>query len=288
MSELEQKDASDVIGLIAGDGRLPVVLAAAVKSRGHRLVCVMINGEQTELARLADHAYRVGFGELHRILEAFATHGVRRVLLTGRAPRERFLGGGDSAFRQWMEGSSDRRDHALFQQGVQRLAGLGIEVASPLEFVGDLLTPAGVLTRRSPTDEEWHDARAGMQVAKTIAALDIGQTLVLKRGIMLAVEAAEGTDETIRRGGAIAEGAVVVKASRPHQDERFDLPTAGVQTVYALRDARAVVLVLEAGQTLLVDRAETVAAADAAGIAIVGLEATGFGVRGSGFGPQTK
>ena len=266
-------EVNEVIGLVAGDGRLPVVLAAAVKSRGLRLVCVMIDGEQAELARLADHAYRVGFGELHRILEAFGTHGVRRVLLAGRTPRASLIGGGDRAFRQWVEGASDRGDHALFQQGVQRLAGLGIEVASPLEFVHDLLTPRGVLTKRSPTDEEWNDVRAGMQVAKTIAALDIGQTLVLKRGIMLAVEAAEGTDQTIRRAGTISEGAVVVKASRPHQDERFDLPTAGLQTIHALRDARAAVLVLEAERTLLVDRAEAIAAADAAGIAIVGLEA---------------
>lgn len=273
----------ETIGLIAGDGRLPIVLAAAVKSRGHRLVCVMINGEQNELAALADHAYRVRFGELHRILEAFATHGVRRVLLTGRAPRANVIGAGDPAFRQWVEGASDRSDHALFLQGVQRLAGLGIEVASPLEFVRDLLMPEGVLTQRAPTDEEWEDARLGMRLAKTIAALDIGQTLVLKRGVMLAVEAAEGTDQTIRRAGTIAGAAVVVKSSRPQQDERFDLPTAGVQTMHALRDARAAVLVLEAGRTLLVDRAEAIAAADAAGITIVGLEGPGLDVRGSGF-----
>lgn len=247
------------------------MLAAAVKSRGLRLVCIMINGEQGELVRLADHSYRVGFGELHRILEAFGTHGVRRVLLAGRTPRASLIAGGDRAFRQWMEGASDRSDHGLFQQGVERLAGLGIEVASPLEFVHDLLTPRGVLTKRSPTDEEWDDARTGMRIAKKIAGLDIGQTLVLKRGVMLAVEAAEGTDQTIRRAGTITDGAIVVKASRPHQDERFDLPTAGAQTVHALRDARAAVLALEAERTLLVDRAEALAAADAAGIAIVGL-----------------
>jgi DUF1009 family protein len=275
---------SETIGLIAGDGRLPVVLAAAVKSRGHRLVCVMINGEQAELARLADHSYRVGFGELHRILEAFAAHGVRRVLLTGRAPRANVIGSGDRAFRQWVEGASDRSDHALFLQGVQHLRGLGIEVASPLEFVRDLLVPNGILTKRTPTDEEWDDARAGMRIAKTIAALDIGQTVVLKRGVILAVEAAEGTDQTIRRAGTIAGSAVVVKSSRPHQDERFDLPTAGVQTIQVLRDARASVLALEAERTLLVDRADAIAAADAAGIAIVGLKAEVSGARGQGSG----
>ena len=277
---------TDVVGLIAGDGRLPVVLAAAVKSRGLRLVCVMITGEQAELVRLADHAYRVGFGDLHRILEAFGTHGVRRVLLAGRTPRASLIGGGDRAFRQWVEGASDRSDHGLFQQGVQRLAALGIEVASPLEFVRDLLTPEGVLSKRLPTDEEWDDARAGMRIAKTIAALDIGQTIVLKRGVMLAVEAAEGTDQTIRRAGTISDGAVVVKAARPHQDERFDLPTAGMQTIQALRDARAAVLALEAGRTLLVDRAEAIAAADAAGIAIVGVEAPPPASGAQGPGPE--
>lgn len=278
---MKKEEGFDVIGLIAGDGRLPVILAAAVKSRGHRLVCVMIDGEQAELAKLADHAYRVGFGELHRILEALAAHGVRRVLLTGRAPRAGFLSGGDIAFQQWFGSAPDRADQGLFQQGLQRLAGLGIEVASPLEFVSDLLTPSGALTKRSPTDEEWRDARTGMEAAKTIASLDIGQTLILKRGVILAVEAAEGTDQAIRRAGAIAAGSVVVKVSRPHQDERFDLPTTGMQTVHALRDARAAVLALEAGRTLLVDRSESIAAADAAGIAIVGLAPTGFG-------PHTK
>ncbi len=275
---------SNVIGLIAGEGRLPVILAEAVRARGLHLICIVIDGEHTDLARLSDHIYRVGFGEMERILDALGTHGVRRVLLAGRAPRAKVIGGGDRSFRRWVEGSSDRGDHALFLEVVQRLAQLGIDVLSPLEFIRDRLTPPGVLTSRRPTSEEQDDIALGMRVARTIAALDLGQTLVLKRGVMLAVEAAEGTDQTIRRGGTLAEGAVVVKAARPHQDERFDLPTAGAQTVVALRDARASVLALEAGRTLLLDRAEAVAAADAAGVAIVGVEFQGSGVRGQGSG----
>ena len=261
----------EVVGLIAGEGRLPVVIAEAVRARGLRLICVMIDGEPADLARLADHIYRAGFGEMERILDALRTHGVRRVLLAGQFARAKVIGSGDRSFRRWVEGASDRGDQALFLESAQRLAGLGIEVLSPLEFIRDLLTPPGVLTSRWPTAEEQDDIALGMHVARAIAALDLGQTLVLKRGVMLAVEAAEGTDQTIRRGGTQAEGAVVVKAARPQQDERFDLPTAGTQTIVTMRDARASVLALEAGRTLLLDRAEVVAAADAAAIAIVGV-----------------
>ncbi|MBI2247632.1 MAG: LpxI family protein [Armatimonadetes bacterium] len=268
------QDASDVVGLIAGEGRLPVVIAEAVKARGLRLICVLINGEQPELARLADHTYHAGFGEMERIFDAFGAHGVRRVLMAGQAPRAQVIGGGDRSFRRWVKDSADPRDHSLFLHSVARFAELGYEICSPLEFVRDLLTPAGVLTTRQPTDAEWDDIRLGMQIAGTIAELDVGQTLVLKRGVILAVEAAEGTDETIRRAAGLASGAVVVKAARRHQDERFDLPTAGLQTVFMLRDARAAVLALEAGRTLLLDRAEVVTAADADGIAVVGATLT--------------
>lgn len=264
----------EVISLIAGAGRFPVVVAEAIKARGHPLVCITVQGDGAELAPLADYHYRATFGEMQQIITILGTHGVRRVVLAGQTSRTQLIGGGDEKFHQWLAAAGDRRDHLVFLQGVRQLAQQGIEVASPLEFVGDLAVPPAVLTARRPSDAEWDDIRLGMTIARAMAGLDVGQTVVLTRGVILAVEAAEGTDETIRRGGAMAEGAVVTKAARPNQDDRFDLPTIGLQTVATLRAARASVLAVEAGRTLLLDRGPTIAAADAAGITILGVQLT--------------
>ncbi len=266
-------DTREVIGLIAGSGRLPELLAEAVKARGHRLVAVTIEGDGSSLAEIADHSYRIAFGQVDEIRSLLQAHHVRRAMLAGRVPRVLLVHGGDPTTRQALASLGDRRDHAALKLVARLFAQSGITVVSPLEFVADLVAPAGVLTRRAPSDEEWADIRFGMTVARAVAALDVGQTVVVKDGVILAVEAAEGTDATIQRAGAMIEGTRVIKAARPWQDDRFDLPTVGLQTVEVLTTAHASALAVEANRTLLLDRAQTLAAADAAGIALVGVEA---------------
>ncbi len=264
----------DVLALIAGTGRLPAVLASAITSRGHRLVAITVEGDGTDLARLADVWYRVGIGEVRRMTELLASHGVRRVLVAGSVSRSRFVVEGDPEVRERLDRLADRGDQAMFQQvALHIFAQAGVEVGSPLEFVGGLLAGEGALARRAPTDREWDDIRRGMRLARAVAALDLGQTVVLKRGIVLAVEAAEGTDDAIRRGAGFADGVVIIKAARPHQDERFDLPTVGVNTIETMAASGAAVLAVEAGATLFVDRDEAIALADRHGIAIVGVPA---------------
>lgn len=267
----------DAIGLIAGGGTLPIVLARAVKARGHPLVCLALDDADTSLGTLADHTYHVHFGQVEDVIAALRRHGARRVLMAGRVSRADLVDRGDAMFRRWLGEAPDRRDQSVFRRGVQRLHDLGVEVASPLEFAPELAIPAGVLTRRAPTELEWHDIRLGLSVARTVAALDAGQTVVLKQGVILAVEAAEGTDAAIRRGGGLAAGSVVVKAARPDQDPRFDLPTIGAQTIALLQDVGAAVLAVDAGKTLLLDRREAVAMADRAGLALVGVDAADAG-----------
>lgn len=264
--------APDAIGIVAGGGNLPLVLAKAVKARGHPLVCLALDDADAALVSLADHTYHVQFGQVEDVIAALRRHGVRRVLMVGRVSRADLVDRGDAVFRGWLGEAPDRRDQAVFRRGLQRLHDLGVDVVSPLEFASELAVPTGVLTRRAPADSEWQDIRLGISVARTVAALDAGQTVVLKRGVILAVEAAEGTDATIRRGGALAAGSIVVKAARPDQDPRFDLPTIGVQTVELLQEVGATVLAVEAGKTLLLDRHEAVTVADRAGIALVGVE----------------
>lgn len=262
----------DAVGLIAGGGSLPLLLAKAVKSRGHPLVCLALEGADPALAHLADHTYHVRFGQMEDVVAALRRHGAAGVLIAGHVTRADLLDRGDAMFRRVLAEAADRRDQTVFVQAEVRLRDLGIEVLSPLEFAPDLVVSVGVLTRRSPSDEEWADVRLGMVVARQTAALDVGQTVVLKRGVILAVEAAEGTDAAIRRGGTMAEGAVVVKAARPAQDPRFDLPAVGAQTIALLQEVGAAVLAVEAGKTLLLERADALAAADRAGIAVAGVE----------------
>lgn len=264
--------ARGAIGLIAGGGRLPLLLARAVKSRGHPLVCLALEGADPALPHLADHTYHIRFGQMEDAVAALRRHGATRVLMAGGVSRADLLDRGDAQFRRVLAGAADRRDQAVFVQAEARMRDLGIEVLSPLEFAPDLVVPPGTLTRRGPSGEEWADVRLGMLVARATAALDVGQTVVLKHGVILAVEAAEGTDAAIRRGGSMAEGVVVAKAARPAQDPRFDLPAVGAQTIALLAEVGATVLAVEAGKTLLLERADALAAADRAGIAVVGVE----------------
>ncbi len=272
----------EAIGLIAGGGTLPLVLADAVKSLGHPLVCLVLEGADPSLARLADYTYPVQFGQMEAVITTLKRHGVVRMLVAGWVSRTDLLGRGDALFQHSLGDATDRRDQKVFMQVLPRMRELGLEIISPLEFVPDLVVPAGVLTARAPTGPEWDDIRLGMSVAQTMAALYVGQTVVLKRGVMLAVEAAEGTDATIRRGGSMAAGSVVVKAARPNQDLRFDLPTIGMQTVALLEEIRATALAVEAGKTLLLNRPDALAAADRASITVVGVEPRALEIRGSG------
>lgn len=263
----------DVIGLIAGEGDLPVVLARAARAAGYRVLAITVEGDGEALGRVADQAHRAGFGEIRRIIELLTAAGARRTLFAGGVPRVRLVDEGDATFRGLAGASGDRGDQPVFEAGLGLLERAGISVASPLEFLGHLRVEEGVLTRSAPTEAEQADVRLGMRAARAAAGLEFGQTLVLKRGVVLAVEGAEGTDETIRRGGSFAREAVVVKAARPRQDERFDLPVIGPRTLQAMAAVRARVLAVEAGRTLLLDREESLRLADGSGMAIVGVRA---------------
>jgi hypothetical protein len=164
----------------------------------------------------------------------------------------------------------DRRGDSILEAVAAELEGAGITLLDCRRFLGPILAPRGVLTRRAPTRREREDIAFGREVARGVAALRVGQTVVLRRGTVVAVESVEGTDACIRRGGGLARGGVVVvKATRPDQDMRFDLPVVGPGTVVALRDAGATAMAVEAERTLLLEREATVGAADTAGIALV-------------------
>jgi DUF1009 family protein len=166
-------------------------------------------------------------------------------------------------------------DDAALRAIAAALDEQGVRIVSPLPLVPELLAPRGPLGRRKLSDEQRADVEVGLQAARALGALDLGQTVVVKRGVVLAVEAVEGTDACIARGGALARGPghgpVVVKVQKPGQDERFDVPAVGPATVDALAAAGCSALAIEAGRTLVLDRADLVTRADKAGIAVEGL-----------------
>jgi len=219
-----------------------------------------------------DAIHWVHVGQLGATVSALREERVTDVLVLGKVEITRLFSRArpDLLGAKVLLKARDLRGDSLLEAIVEALAAEGIQVLETPRFLGPVLLKAGQLTRRGPTVREQSDIAMGRDLARQIAALRIGQTLVLKQGTVLAVEAVEGTDAAIRRGGELGRGGVVVvKVSRPDQDLRFDLPTIGPETLAALRDASATALAMDAGRTLLLDREQFVAGADALDLAVV-------------------
>jgi len=266
-----------VIGIIAGGGRFPIMAAAAAREKGLKVVAVAHLGEtEPALESAADEIVWVKLGQLGQVIKALKRHGVRQALMAGTITKRRMFEG----IRPDLRGLALASKLALFHdddilRAVSReFAKDGIEIVPSTTFLPGLVAPGGCLTRRKLSRGELEDVRCGWRIAKELGRLDIGQCVVVREKAVLAVEAIDGTDATIRRGGAIAgEKAVVVKVSKPTQDLRFDMPTVGLQTVELMVEVRAAVLAVEAGKTLMFDREAMIAKAEKAGIKIVSFEA---------------
>jgi DUF1009 family protein len=267
------------IGLIAGNGVFPLLFARTARAEGLEVVAVAHEGETPpELAQWVDHVTWIKVGQLDTIVRTFQAHHVRRAVMAGgirkAALMEHFAP--DERAMRFLARLTQWSDDTLLRGVAEELEGEGISVVESTLFLTSLLTPLGPLTTREPDADEWRDIQYGLTVAKGIGAWDIGQTVVVKSRIVLAVEALEGTDAALRRGGSLARGgAVAVKVSKPGQDLRFDVPAVGPATATVCRDAGVSVLALEAGRTLLLERAALLAAAAAANLAIVGVRADG-------------
>jgi DUF1009 family protein len=263
----------EALGILAGGGRLPFVAATEARRQGLRVVVVAIKEEtDPSLAERVDAIHWVHVGQLGAAVQALRDERVTDVLLVGKVEITRLF----SRARPDLLGAKvvlkarDLRGDSLLEAIVDALAAEGIRILETPRFLGPLLVQAGRLTRRAPTGREQSDIDLGREIGRQIAALRIGQTVVVKHGTVLAVESVEGTDAAIRRGGDLGRGGVVVvKVSRPDQDLRFDLPTVGPETLSALRDASATALALDAGRTLLLDRERFVAGANELDLAVV-------------------
>jgi len=281
---------SNVLGLIAGNGRFPFLLLDAARAHGLRVVVAAIreetDPEMDERARLDPENVRVhwmSLGELSKLIETFQREGVSRAVMAGQVKHKQIFSSirPDWRLAKLLLNLRTRSTDMLLGAVAKVLGDEGITLVSSTSYLEPMLAPAGVLTARAPDVTERRDISYGLQVARGVAGFDLGQTVVIAAGACVAVEAMEGTDATISRAGALfrtleAEASTlrrsltVVKVAKPNQDVRFDVPVVGVPTIETMVAAGATCLCIEARRTLIFDREAMVAAADAAGIAIAG------------------
>ncbi len=267
-------ERDETIGLIAGGGQFPLMVAEAAREKNVRVLAVAHRGETDEaLAHMVDEIVWIKLGQLGQLIKALSRGGVKRALMAGTISKKRMFGDvkPDLKAIALFTKLAVFHDDDILRAVAGELAKAGIEIVSSTAYLPELLAESGCLTRKKPTKGEKEDIRFGWEIAKEIGRLDIGQCVVVRQKTVLALEAIEGTDETILRGGRLAkEKAVVVKVSKPHQDLRFDIPSVGLQTLDVMRRVKASVLAIEAGKTLMFDRAQMIRVADDAGISIVG------------------
>jgi len=261
------------LGLLSGGGTLPALVAREARREGWRVIAFALP-DAPDLAAEADRVIPTRLGAIAPILEALGAEGIRHLVLAGRVGKEALLQGMalDGEAGRLLAAASDWSDAALFQVAAGELARLGVELLDQRRFLAPWLAPRGVLTRTSPTEAEWQDVRVGLAVGDGLVRLGVGQSVVVRAGTVLAVEALEGTDEAIRRGTRLGgPGSVVVKVSHPDHDYRFDVPTVGPTTLRALAEGRGTVLAAQAGRVVLLDREILIAEAECGGIALVGI-----------------
>lgn len=269
-------DAKPALGLIAGKGVYPLELARSARAQGvSRLFAVAFKGEtDRHLEKLVDEMEWVHVGQLQALLDAFASRGLTQAVMVGQiTPTHLFRVRPDAAMFRLLGSLKVRNAETIFGAVGAELAKVGVELKPASLFMEACMPGAGLIGRRAPTPEEQDDIALGLKVAKATSGLDIGQTVVIKQGTVLAVEAFEGTDAAIRRAGELGgEGGVVVKVAKRGHDMRFDIPVVGEHTMNALRKAGIKVLAVEAGRTILLEREKLAAEADRMGVSFLAVK----------------
>ncbi|HVO94941.1 MAG TPA: UDP-2,3-diacylglucosamine diphosphatase LpxI [Terriglobales bacterium] len=263
------------LGLIAGNGKFPLIFATEAKREGYFVVAVAHRGEtDPSIEQVADRVDWVYVGQLGHIIEAFQRAGVSEAVMAGGIRKVRLFGN----FRPDLRGArfltrlKSREDDALLRGIAEELAADNIQILESTLCLSHIVAREGVMTKRAPRTEEWDDIKLGFRIAKEVGRLGIGQTVVLKNRVVIAVEAVEGTDAAIQRGGSLSKsGCVVIKVSKPHQDMRFDVPAVGMDTIKNLHAVKGAVLAVESGKTILLEKESLLELADQHGLSVVGI-----------------
>ncbi len=271
----------DSIGIVAGTGRLPLIVAKEAVDRGHKVVAIAFPGfTDPALQSVVAEVVWLKLGQLQKAISALKDRGIHRVIMAGKIEKSNLL-------RLWrlrpdrrairlVRSLEDWRDDTVLAGVADELLKEGIVIDEITSWASRLMAPVGVLTVRQPKPREWNDISFGREMALGIGALDIGQTVVVKNSAVIVVEAIEGTDKAIRRAGELnIPDSVVVKMAKPAQDMRFDVPGVGPITIESMIQAKATVLAIESGKTMITDCSEMVTKADQSGIAVVGIPPNG-------------
>ena len=271
------------LGLIAGNGRFPFLVLDAARAQGFDVVVAAIKEETfPEIgSRGAAAVHWLSLGELSKLIETFKREGISRAMMAGQVKHKQIFSSirPDWRLAKLLLNLSTRNTDALLGAIAKVLADEGITLENSTSLLEPLLAKPGVLTRRSPSDQEKKNIEYGRTVARHLAQYDIGQTVVVAEGACVAIEAMEGTDATIERAGRIMASLeseastlsrvlTVVKIAKPNQDMRFDVPVIGVKTIEAMRTAGAICLAVDAGRCLLLDGDAVITAADSAEIVV--------------------
>ncbi len=283
----KESSAPARIGMLAGWGRYPLLVAEALRRQGSEVYCLGVVGHaDPQLAEVCRDFQFSGLGKFGAAIRYFKRHGVTDVIMAGKIHKT-------VLFKPWMvvrnmpdlrtlrmfiphfvTGKKDNKDDTLLGAIVAEFACEGMRFGRPTDYAPELLVSEGQLTRRGPTSRQWNDIRFGWKLAKEMGRLDVGQSVAVKDQAVLAIEAVEGTDECIRRAGGLCRsgGFTVVKVAKPQQDMRYDVPTIGTRTIESIAASGGRVLAIEAGRTILLDGGEVIDLADRHGLAIVAID----------------
>lgn len=263
------------VALFAASGRLPLILADELRRSGNAVLVVAVAPSVDErIKQMADSYVKASPGELQRAIDICREHSATAVVFAGKLEKSVFCAGMDfdDRFLRVLSSVEHLGDDQLMSAVAGEFESDGLEVVSQMELGRRMLAEEGPMTAKSPSSEQMEDVAFGLDALKTIGPLDVGQSVVVKRRVIVAVEGVEGTDRAVLRGGTLAGGgAVVVKAPKPGQDLRFDVPTVGQDTIVCMHVSGCSILAVKAGSTFVVDKHETVQLADRHGLCMVGV-----------------
>ncbi len=274
--EISGKIKDNVIGIIAGTGDLPEIIAMDARGRGFKVITIALeNLASPNLNTVSDEIKWINIGRVGELIDTLKEFGVKEVIMAGKVSKTLLYKSKitpDIRAVKLLFSLKDKSDDSILNAITKELEREGIHIINTTAFSPHLLTPEGVLTKEGPSKDEWKDIHFGWGIAKEIGRLDIGQTIVVKGCAVMAVEAIEGTDEAIIRGGRLSGGgAVVIKVSKPQQDMRLDVPVVGLNTLRSMIDVRARVLVIEAHRSIMINKERLIKQAEEAGITVVGF-----------------
>jgi len=269
------KIASDSLSIIAGRGNYPRVLAESARKQGVKRIAAVAFKKETDsvIEKFADEVKWVHIGQLQAMLDALQSFNISRAVMAGQIkPTHLFNIRPDKRMFDLLARLKERNAETIFGAVGEELKTVGIELMQASVFMESTMPAVGQIGRITPTPPQWDDIRLGLRVAKATSGLDIGQTVVIKEGTVLAVEAFEGTDDTILRAGGLGgSGSVIVKVAKRGHDMRFDIPVIGDRTFKSIKKSKAAVLAVEAGRSILLDREELIKIADQCGVAFLAV-----------------